>query len=175
MTRFLWVLFALAIAVTVWGSTLESSIEIISHSDLVNGDARENLRFRQWRQFPSGTATDQADIIYHATGSIASGASSTLCLSDGSMLNGLGLAASYAHVLAVTMVNTATTTLILGGHATKAFDPWGSTISMVGSAAFHMHAPVSDGWDVGASDTLKILNSSGGTGTYEIWILGKSS
>lgn len=174
MKRLLWVLAALALAVTVWGASLESSLEIISQSDLVNGDAREDLRFRIWRQFPSGTATDQADIIYHADLTLASGASADLCLSDGTLKNGLGLAASYAHVLAITLENNGTTTLTLGGHATKAFDPWGSTVSIVGSGVFLMAAPVSDGWDVGASDTIKVLNSSGGTGTYEIWILGKS-
>jgi hypothetical protein len=176
MNRICWTLAALALAVTVWGASLESSVEIITHTDQINGTARDNDRFRIWRQFPSGTATDQADVSYTASFTLAAGASTSICLSDGTMKNTLGMAASFAHVLAITAENAGTTTITVGGHPTRAIDPTGGAIKLPGSASVQLLAPVSDGWTVtnGASDTLTISNATGGTGTLRIAIIGKS-
>jgi hypothetical protein len=174
MKNMLFVLAALALAVTVWGASLESSVEVITHTDQINGTARDNTRARIWRQFPSGVGTGQADVSYTAAVTLASGGHTDLCLSDGSMLNSLGMAASFAHVLAVTAENTGSTTITVGGHATRAFDPWGGSIIVPGSASFQFMAPVSDGWAVTGSDTLTISNATGGTGTLSLVLIGKS-
>lgn len=162
-------------------ATLESSVEIICSSDLVSstglvGEARDNLRYRLYRYWSDGTGTGSADVVWHSSRTLASGASEDIDI-RGSLTNAIGGAAVFARVYAMTVENVGTTTLVVGGHPTAAFDPTLAAISLIGSATLQLCAPTTAGWPTiaGASDTIRVTNGSGATGTYKIWLIGKSS
>jgi hypothetical protein len=130
----------------------------------------------------NGTGTNQADLIFSDTRTIAASLSEDLDLA-GVLTDPLGAALTFADCKAI-LIKAATgntNNVIVGGQTSNGFlGPFAAAANSVAippGGALLLAAP-KDGWVVtaGTGDLLKVANSSSGTSvTYDIVIVGTSA
>lgn len=155
-------------------------IEIRNAKTVGVGTVTDHQSLSEFRSFTDGAiaAYPQADIVWHDERSLASGASETLDL-YGTLTDAFGATVNLLGVRALFVQNTGTTTITIAGDAAAPaslfFQVATSGITLPASATMMINVPIS-GMAVtsGTADLLKVTNSSGGTGTYKIMILGTS-
>lgn len=155
-------------------------IEIRNAKTVGVGTVTDHQSISEYRSFTDGAlaACPQADIAWHDERSLASGASETLDL-YGTLTDAFGATVNMLGVRALFVQNTGTTTITIAGDpsapASLFFQVATSGITLPASATMMINVPIT-GMAVtsGTADLLKITNSSGGTGTYKIMILGTS-
>jgi hypothetical protein len=134
-----------------------------------------------------GTATDQADKLWHDERTLAAGTSENLDLTSlASPLFGGTVTIAFAKVKVLLIVNTSTVAgnVLLVGGAGAGGNGWGAPwdnnadakAAVPGDAALLLVNKKS-GWAVanGSADVLKIANSGTGSVTYRIAIVGTSA
>jgi hypothetical protein len=161
-------------------AAIEGSLEVIGESDLTEagGSARDNHRMRFQQSFTEGSATTSAqiEIMYRTSGSIASGASTSIDLA-GSLVDPLGDTVVFTRIRGLIFQNTGTTTITIGNAPANGWYAWSSvassTLSVPASSSIMLASPFG-AWQVtaGTGDLLQLTNASGGTGTYKLWIIG---
>lgn len=110
--------------------------------------------------FLSDTTLGAVDTFYHATRTLASGATESLGL-VGSLTNSIGEIVSFSHVKAVVVQNTTANTFTVSGF-------WASGTDTVKPNGGFAH--VGD-FTVTGGSAITVTNSVG-TSTYLIWIIG---
>lgn len=138
----------------------------------------DNLNSTFTLSLADGTDDDEADLLFHDTRSLATGADESLDLA-GVLLDSFGSTLTFSKVKFLAIYNkTAGQTLTVGNGAAP-FEGW---ISALGTIQIHGESwavliadPV--GWPVVAAtdDLLKIANSAGATCYYDIIIVGDSA
>ncbi len=128
----------------------------------------------------SGTGNYQADLMYAATRTLATGATDNLDLS-GVLTDPLGTVIAAVEIVAILIRAAAgNTTILTVGNGTNPFvGPFGAgaqTVAVPPGGAFQAVNPQA-GWAVtaGTGDILRITNASGASATYDIVILGRSA
>lgn len=133
-------------------------------------------------RWPSGTAEDQADLLWHDQRTLAASASETLDLAGG-LTNAFGATLTFARVklMVVAAADGNTNAVQVGGAASNAFVNWvansSDVVNVMPDGQLWLIAPKA-GYAVtaGTGDQLKIGNSAGGTPvTYDIVIIGASA
>lgn len=130
----------------------------------------------------SGTAANQADLLFSDTRTLAASATEDLDLA-GSLTDAFGATLTMVEVVAVLITAAAgNTNNVIVGDATSPVPLFGGTnptFSVKPGGAFMVTAPNASGlFTVGAgtTDDLKLTNSSSGTSvTYSVMILGRSA
>jgi hypothetical protein len=132
------------------------------------------------RTIDSGLNNFQADLLYAASLTLASGATNNLDLS-GSLTDPLGAIIAMVEVTAILISssNSNTTDLTIGAGTNPFIGPFGAaahTITLKPGSDFLITNP-NAGWLVTAAtaDILKIANGSGATASYTVKILGRSA
>ena len=129
----------------------------------------------------SGTADDQADMIFSDTRTIAASSNDDLDLA-GSLVGAFGNTLTFAKIKAIMVIADAgnTNNVVIGAAASAQFvGPFGAnthTIAVKPGGVFLIAIP-DTGWTVTATsaDILRIANSSSGTSvTYKLIIIGTS-
>jgi hypothetical protein len=169
------------IAVVVGAAELTSSVHVVAksaHTVAVGlSTVTDTVGFSVNRSYANGTSSAQCDLVYHASRTLTTAASESLDLAGG-ITDAFGTAVTFAKVKSIVIENTsASMTLTIGGDGTAPFETWASgTVLVPPLGTFALVAPGA-GFTVTATtgDLLKILNSSGSSTTYKIWINGTSS
>jgi len=165
-------LLLLLCAATALMAGTDGSLDIRIKSSVVSADGMGTTADRVdsslLSTFLSGTSWGAVDTVYHASRSLGSGSSEVLGL-VGSLTNSIGETVTLATVKGLVIQSqTGTQTLTLasglwcGSLATATIHPYGA-FALVGSY------PVSA---TGTADRIAVTNSSTGTTTYLIWIVG---
>lgn len=165
-------------------ATLTSSVQISLTSDFTEtldlSTPRDKLFYTINKSFANGTDSAQCDVIWHDTRTLTSGSSENLDLA-GSLTNSFGSTVTFVRVRAMLIENkSASMTLTIGGAASNAWATWAGatthTVTIATSGVFLLIAP-DEGYEVtaGTGDILKVLNSSGSSTDYNVWIAGASS
>jgi hypothetical protein len=149
--------------------------------DLDLADPTDRLNKTYEQAFESGTASEQCNLVFHDTRSLANSASEDLDLA-GSLSSAFGATLTYAKIKAIIIKNNSTTqTLTVGGAAANQFINWVADptdkINIPPSGFFCLVAPLA-GFAVtaGTGDLLKIANGAAGdVATYDIVLLGSST
>jgi hypothetical protein len=135
------------------------------------------------RTFEDGTATDQADKLWHQERTLAGGASDDWDLTSlSTALFGGTLTLSLAKVKAVLLVNLSTVASDVLQLRGAASNPWFAPFN---SSSDHVKAPADScvlltnrksGWTVtgGSADVLRVHNPGGAAVSYRIVIAGTS-
>jgi len=166
------IVMLLAVSTAAFGALLESQMRSEFRAEHRVGTAIDSPVYDDAHRYSFGTATGQADLIYHGSFAIASGAALTLTLNDGSLTDSFGAPASFARVIGLSIVSDGSTTLTVGG----TFNGWGGLAVLPADASMMLMHPTGSGWATSAaSATITITNDSTGTGTVMLWLLGKSA
>jgi hypothetical protein len=127
----------------------------------------------------SGTGSNQADLVYSDTRTLAASANETLDLT--SLIGPLGEAVNFAKIKAILIKAAAgnTNNVVVGDAAADPFlGPLGGTtptIAIPPGGEVLLAAPVG-GWATSGATDLKVANSAGSTGvTYTIIAIGTSA
>ena len=145
------------------------------------GDAVSNYDGFPILTLDNGTGSNQADVVFSETRTLAASATFDLDL-NGSLVNPLKDAAVFLKVKAIAIKARAANTnnVVLGAAAANGFvGPFGAsthTVSIPPGGEMVLVAPVS-GWTVtpATGDLLRTANSGAGTAvTYDIVIIGTS-
>ncbi len=136
----------------------------------------------------TGTTVDKADIVFHDTRTVTTGANDDLDLSSTSALVraifGTNVPTTFVRVKAILIENTSLVTgeiLYLDSSVAAAFTGWcnGSITSKaeIGPKSFNLFANLRDGWAVTATtaDILRIHNGGSSSIIYKITIIGTSA
>jgi hypothetical protein len=161
------------------GWLFQESLDLATVSD--------NARLEYARSLADGTATDQADRLWHDQRTLAGSASENLDLNNlTNTLFGSTLTVNFAKVKALLIVNLATTAgedLLVGG-AGAGGNAWSAPFDGDPDAKIAVPADSivllvnkKNGWPVtnGSSDILKIANASAASVSYKIAIVGTSA
>ncbi len=141
------------------------------------------LNFAKAAEFANGTGANQANQLFFDERTIAASSSEELDLA-GSLTNAFGETITFTKVKGIVIFALAANTnnVVVGGAAEHAFaamfDDAADELVIRPGGLFVLTAPNVDGMAVGAgaSDKLKVANSSSGTGvTYQIAIWGVAS
>jgi len=166
------IILLLAVSTAAFGALLESQMRSEFRAEHKVGTAIDSPVYGAAYRYSFGTATGQADLIYHGSFVVASGAALTLTLNDGSLADAFGAPASFSRVIGLSIVSDGATTLTVGG----TFNGWGGPVVLPADASMMLMHPTGAGWTTSAaSATITITNDSTGTGTAMIWLLGKSA
>ncbi len=130
----------------------------------------------------SGTGADQADRVFFDERTLAGSASEDLDLA-GVLTDAFGATVTFAKIRAIYVENlgTGSNNIIVGAAAATAFvGPFGAnthTVAVGPGGVLAMVNRHTAGWAVGAgaTDLLKIANSTSGSVTYRIVIIGCSA
>lgn len=162
--------------------TVAATLQFTQTSALDQGTATFPASLAKRIALASGVATDQADMLFADTRTIA--ASGTDDLDEAGTLSGVfGTTLTFAKVKVILVVAAAgnTNNVVIGGDASAAFvGPFGDatdTIAVKPGGVFLIAHPGA-GWPVTptTADILQIANSGGTTGvTYDIVIIGTSA
>lgn len=133
-------------------------------------------------KFASGTGANQADLLFCDTRTLAASATEDLDLA-GVLADAFGATITMAEVVAIFIfADDANTNNVVVGDATSPVPLFGGTnptFAVKPGGFFCVGAPNAAGLltvGAGATDDLKIANSSSGTGvTYTIAVLGRSA
>lgn len=134
-------------------------------------------------QFASGTAANQADILWGDERTISASSSENLDLA-GVLTDAFGAAVAAVELVAILIIANAANTnnVVVGGAASNAVPLFGGTlgtISVPPGGFFYAAGPGAAGLCTvtpSSGDILKVANSAGGTGvTYQIIILGRTA
>jgi hypothetical protein len=135
----------------------------------------------------TGTAINTADIVWHDSTTLASGANRDIDLSSTSScvraIFGTNVATTFVKVKAIVIKNKTTTTgdeLILDSSVANAFLGWcinATSKCQVGPNSLMVLSNLADGWAVtaGTGDILRITNTGTATISYDIAIIGTSA
>lgn len=158
---------------------LKLASELTAAFDLASGLVP--LSFARNFNWPSGTAADQADTIFHDRRTIAASGSDDLDLA-GSLTNSFGAAATFADVrlILVAAASSNTNNVIVGGDANALLFGGAAahTVTIRPGGLFLLAARDATAYAVTAStgDILQIANSAGSTEVvYDIVIIGASA
>jgi hypothetical protein len=145
--------------------------------DLDLADPRDTLALNLEQAFITGNGSGQADRIFHDTRSLADAATEDLDLYGG-LTDAFGTTLNFAKVKALIIKNLSTTqTLSVGGAAATQFSNWvanvndivvlppGAFLCLVNPAGYAVTSIL---------DLLKIANSAGAAGSYDIVIIGNA-
>lgn len=160
---------------------LDLSSEQTAAFDLASGSVPLALK----RQFnwPSGTALNQADRIFHDTRTLAPSASESLDLA-GVLTDVFGALIAFARVKALFIYAAAANTnnVVVGGAGANGFVTWvggaAHTVSVRPGGLMLLAAPDATAYAVtaGTGDLLQVANSAAGTSvTYDVVIIGASA
>jgi hypothetical protein len=159
------------------GLTLAS--ELTQAFDLASGSVPLSLA-RQYN-WPSGTAADQADTIFHDQRTIAASGSDDLDLA-GVLTNPFGATITFADVRLILVAASAANTnnVIVGGDANALLFGGAAahTVTVRPGGLFLLAARDATAYAVtaGTGDILQIANSGAGTSvTYDVVIIGASA
>lgn len=161
--------------------SLKVSADLASALDLVTPVAP--LSFSEVIALATGTAADQADLIFSDTRTLAASADEDLDLAA-SLSDALGNSLTFARVKAiiVTADSGNTNDVEVGGASANQFINWvgdaTDKIVVKPGGMFALVAPDATAYEVTAAtgDLLNIANSGAGTGvTYSIIIIGASA
>lgn len=138
--------------------------------------------------YADGVAAGQADILYAATRTVASGANDDIDLNGTAIQNALGANIAMLEIVAILIINAppsgvANTTNLTVGSGTNPVSGWlGGTTPTVGpirpgGVLLRAETDAAGVCAVVAAtgDILRIANSAGAAATYQIAILGRSS
>jgi hypothetical protein len=129
-----------------------------------------------------GTGASAAQVVYSTTGTIASGATTTLDLA-GSLTDAFGSTVTFTKVKYIYIGNTSTVVshnLVVGNAAAPIVDWVGAgthTITVKYGGFLLLSAPGTDGYTItaGSADSLKLAATATLNATYEIIIVGEGS
>lgn len=175
------VLIATLITTAACAATLTSSVQFTaksSHEAVVGlSTAVDNVSYNVNRSFANGTGTAQCDLVYHGQRTLSSAASESLDLAGG-LTDAFGTAITFGHVKVLVIENTsASMTLTLGGDASAPWEAWASGTTVIPPSGVFVTSSPTSGFEVTATtaDLLKILNGTGSSTTYKIWVVGTSN
>jgi len=161
---------------------LTSSVQVsIGHDHTASvglSTAKDSLSYTINKTFSNGSGTTQvADLVYHASRTLTTGASETLDL-QGGLTDAYGNTLNFVRVKSIVIEQTSASMTLTVGNATAPvvlFDPATATMAIKPSGVFAVSFPLA-GVSIATetSDGLKILNSSGDSSIYKIWITGTS-
>jgi hypothetical protein len=181
-TKLIFILLALSLITMgmLSASSLTSTARVTISNILINAGsfstAKDESTIDCVQQFTAGTGDQQVDVIYQAQRGLASGTVETIDL-IGSLTNGIGTAANFAHVKAIYFRNLGTETFYVG-NATAAFTGWlNSTASMAVppmGQTFWSDPYAGATATANVSDEILIKNSGTQPASYNILILGVS-
>lgn len=152
-----------------------------SPKDLTTATA--NVNYAKRLILATGTATNQADLIFSDNRTITASGTDALDLA-GSLVDALGVTLSFARVKGLIVVAAAANVndVVIGGAASNTFINWvgdaTDKIKVKPGGVFCLFAPGATGYPVTAAtgDQLLIANSSSGTSvTYDVVIIGASA
>lgn len=153
----------------------------LSPKDLTT--ARAEVPYAKTLQLASGTAANQADLIFSDTRTIAASGTDALDLA-GSLVDALGTTLTFARVkgLIVYAASGNTNDVVIGGAASNTWVNWvgdaTDKVKVKPGGILALFAPGATGYPVTAAtgDQLLIANSSSGTSvTYDVVIIGASA
>ena len=144
------------------------------------GYVTDHQQFRESRILTNGVSTNtpQADIVWHSSRILASGASESLDLRGG-LVDTFGNAVDFVRVRGIMALNLGTTTIALGGDPagplSSIFSVATGGILLPGSGSLLLFSPIL-GYSVSTdtADLLRVDNAMGGTGSYKIMVLGNN-
>lgn len=132
---------------------------------------------KQNRIVAGTTATNQADLMFADNRVLSASTSENLDL-NGALIDVFGNAIAFAEVTYIYIENGGTTDITVGGAASNAFvGPFGAaTHTVTLKAGEVMLITNSGGWTVtpATGDILKVANGAGGSGNYNIILVGRS-
>ncbi|MCX5888062.1 MAG: hypothetical protein NTY36_01255 [Deltaproteobacteria bacterium] len=132
------------------------------------------------QQFAAGTGSAQADLVYGPVKrTLAGGASESLDLAGGGLVDAFGNALNFAKVRAIVIQNLSGAKILTVGNDANPLVFLGAganTAVLAPTAKLAMDNPVT-GWPVtpGTGDKLKVANNAGDPCDYLIWIVGTSA
>lgn len=135
------------------------------------------------RDWTSGTASGQADLVWGDTNTLTASSTTDIDLA-GALTGPLGGTLTFVRVKAILLVADAgnTNNVVLGNAAANAFvGPFGAathTVAVQPGGMAMLVAPGATAWTVtaGTGDLLRVANSGAGTSvTYSILIVGASA
>ncbi len=164
-------------------TSIAASISATETSALDAGTASFPANVRYTKSLASGTAANQADVLWSDTRTLAASATENLDLA-GVLIGAFGGIVVNAKIkyLIITTAAGNTNNVVVGGAASNAFPLFGDPtdtvalkpdgVLLVGAGGIGGHATVT----AGTGDILKIANSGGTTPvTYTIAIVGTSA
>lgn len=158
---------------------IDLSSELTTALDLASGSVP--LRLQRQYNWPSGTAADQADRIFHDQRTIAASGTDDLDLA-GSLTDPFGAALTFADVrlifIAAALANT--NNVIVGGDANALLFGGAAahTVTVRPGGMFLLAARDATAYAVtaGTGDILQVANSGAGTSaTYDVVVIGASA
>jgi hypothetical protein len=165
-----WFAIALCLVCACAFGALETSVINRFAADHYSGTAIDSPRYEEHYRWSEGTATGQADLLYHASLTVATSSAATLTLNDGSLTDAFGSPASFARIIAFCFVADGAPVAVGG-----TFDGWGSA-SLLDSASVLIISPDDAGYPTSASSaTITLTNTGTAAATVRVWLLGKSS
>lgn len=131
------------------------------------------------QEFAPGTGSEQCDLVFCDQRTLAGGASESLDLAGGSLVDAFGNALTFAKVRALVIQNLSDTkVLTIGNDANPlVFLGAGANTAVLGpKAKLALDNPVT-GWTVtpDTGDKIKVANDAGDPADYLVWILGTSA
>lgn len=158
---------------------LQVSVKHVFTNPLDLSTAKDELTLNIPITLTNGTAAGMADVVFHDERTLTTGASEDLDLA-GTMTNAFGTTVTFAKIKAILIYNTSTVrTLTIGG---ASFNGWISRMGSsthtfkIGPGGFDFfYEPVGFAVTADTADLLKILNDSGTSCIYRIWIVGTSA
>jgi len=145
--------------------------------DLDLADPRDSLSNTLEQAFTTGTGSGQANILFHDIRSLGDGATEDLDLYGG-LTDAFGVTLNFVKIKAIIIKNlSATQTISVGGAAATQFSNWVADVSdivvlppesflcLVNPAGYAVTSIL---------DLLKIANSAGAAGSYEIILIGNA-
>ena len=163
-------------------AALSSSVQVTVASDFTASlglsNPRDKLNLTVSRPFGNGTDTAQADLVWHDSRTLTSGANESLDLA-GTLTDAFGTTVTFAKVKSLVIENTsASMTITIGGAAANGFATFvgaaANTIVLPPLGVLVLVSPTGFAVTAGTADLLKITNSSGSSTVYRIWINGSS-
>lgn len=164
--------------------TFRAIIKSTMIDDLDLGDPKDSLDWSRSQAFTTGTGTNQADLLFHDSRTLAQGANEDIDLDSVLVPPVGGGTFDAAEIVGFGIKNLATVAgdyITVGGAVANPFINWVSAATdevVVGpSGVILIWSPI-DGYAVTAAtgDLLNVANGSGANAiTYEIVIVGRSA
>jgi hypothetical protein len=145
--------------------------------DLDLADPKDTLNKTIEQAFTTGTGAEQANIMFHDIRSLGDGATEDLDLFGG-LTNAFGVTLNFAKLKAMVIKNLSTTqTLSIGGAAATQLSNWVANVSdivVLPPESFLCLCNPAGYAVTSILDLLKIANSAGAAGSYEIILIGNA-
>jgi len=132
------------------------------------------------QDFAAGVASGQCDLVFGPDKrTLAGGASESLDLAGGGLVDNLGNALLFAKVRGIVIKNLSTTKILTIGNDANPLLLFGGpteTYAIPPSGKLALDNPVT-GWTVtpDTGDKLKVANNAGDPADYLVWFIGTSS